>query len=29
QVARSKCPVTLQQFFLKSDVPRSRCPMHR
>ena len=29
QVARSKCPVTLQQFFLKSDVPRGRCTMHR
>lgn len=29
QLARSRCPVTLQQFFLKSDAPRGRCSMHR
>jgi membrane peptidoglycan carboxypeptidase len=29
QLASSRCPVTLQQFFLASDVPRRRCSQHR
>jgi penicillin-binding protein 1A len=28
QIGSSKCPVTLQQFFLASDVPRRRCTQH-
>jgi hypothetical protein len=29
QLASSRCAVTLQQFFLASDVPRRRCSQHR
>jgi membrane peptidoglycan carboxypeptidase len=29
QLASSRCPVTLQQFFLAADVPRRRCSQHR
>ena len=28
-LATSKCPVTLQQFFVASQVPRRRCRLHR
>ena len=28
-LATSKCPVTLQQFFLASQVPRRKCRLHR
>jgi penicillin-binding protein 1A len=29
QIATGRCPVTVQQFFLPSQVPRARCTTHR